>query len=132
MVIRHMPAHPWGITGRDISTTASFWVWAHGPAGVMATAGEAIASSTMVEEGITAEPATYPPVRVQAARKGLMAPRTVRTLQLPMLVGRDPPQLMPHRMQRLLAPRLQEVVEDKPAAAQRTATALTSNLSIEH
>ena len=70
----------------------------------------------------------------------------MRTLQLPMPVGRDPPQLMPHRMQRLRAPRLQKAVGDKPAAAPdtvaavklrlavepRTATALTSNLSMQH
>ena len=122
-----MPAHPWGITGRDTSTTASFWAWAHGPAGVMTTAGEAIASSAMVEEAITAEPAALLTAEAQAAGRQHVAPEPVRTVELPMLVERVPAQLVPHRRPRLRAPqqgrpqrrapRLHKAVEDKPAAA---------------
>ena len=128
--MRHTPARPWGITGRAISTTASFSAWGHGPAGDMGTAGEAIASSTMVEDGITAELAVYPPA--QAAGRHFTAPRPVRPMKMPMLAGRDLLQIMPHRMRRLRAPRLREVAGEKPAAAVRTATALTSNLSMQH
>src|ERR1035441_2197888 len=115
--MRRMPAHPWGITGRDTSTTASFWAWAHGPAGVMTTAGEAIASSAMVEEAITAEPAALLTAEAQAAGRQHAAPEPVRTVELPMLVERVPAQLVPHRRPRLRAPRLHKAVEDKPAVA---------------
>src|ERR1035441_2651818 len=133
--MRRMPAHPWGITGRDTSTTASFWAWAHGPAGVMTTAGEAIASSAMVEEAITAEPAALLTAEAQAAGRQHAAPEPVRTVELPMLVERVPAQLVPHRRPRLRAPqqgrpqrrapRLHKAVEDKPAvaAAHRTPAA---------
>ena len=47
-------------------------------------------------------------------------------MQMPMLAGRDLLQIMPHRMRRLRAPRLRKVAGEKPAAAARTATALTS------
>src|ERR1017187_2245511 len=121
--MRRMPAHPWGITGRDTSTMASFWAWAHGPAGVMTTAGEAIASSAMVEEAITVGPAASPTAEVRAAGRRRTVPEPVRTAELPMLVGRVPAQLAAHRMPRLRAPQLRKAVEDKPAvaAAHRTA-----------
>jgi len=47
-----MPARPWGITGRAIFTTASFWAWVHGLDGAIATGGAAIASAIVAEEGI--------------------------------------------------------------------------------
>jgi len=65
--MRHTSARRWGITGRAISTTAYSWAWAHGPVGVMATAGEAIASVEMAVEAITAEPGALPITDVQAA-----------------------------------------------------------------
>jgi ketosteroid isomerase-like protein len=49
-----MPAHPWDFTGRDTFTTAYFWAWDRGPAGVTGTDGAAIASSTVAEDAITA------------------------------------------------------------------------------
>ena len=145
-----MPAHPWGITGRDTSTTASFWAWAHGPAGVMTTAGEAIASSAMVEEAITAEPAALLTAEGQAAGRQHAAPEPVRTAELSMQVGRVPAQLMPHRVPQPRAPQqhrplhrapqqrarqLREAVEDKPAvaAAHRAAPAAVKlGLAVVH
>jgi hypothetical protein len=140
-----MPAHPWDITGPDTSTTASFWAWAHGPAGVMTTAGEAIASSAMVEEAITAEPAALLTAEVQAAGRQHAAAERVRTAELPMQVGRVPAELVPHRRPRLRAPqqgrpqhrapRLRKAAEDKPAvaAAQRTAAAVVKlGLAVVH
>jgi len=61
------PALRWGITGQAISTTASFWAWARGLAGVMATAGVAIASAAMAEEAITVEQAALHTLELQAA-----------------------------------------------------------------
>ncbi len=65
--MHRMPAHLWDITGQDISTTASSWAWVLGPAGVITTAGAAIASVAMVADAITAEPAALPTVDVPAA-----------------------------------------------------------------
>jgi len=67
--MRPMAAHPWDTTGQAISTTASSSAWAHGPAGVMATAGAVIALAAMAEEAITVEPAVSPTVDIQVAGK---------------------------------------------------------------
>ena len=55
-----MAARRWATTARDIFTTGFFWAWAHGPAGVMGTAGVATALSATVEEAITAEAVMRP------------------------------------------------------------------------
>lgn len=65
--IPHTHARPWAITDRGISTTASFWVWAHGPAGAMATAGAVIASAVEEEDGTTAEVVLRPIVDIMLA-----------------------------------------------------------------
>ena len=64
----------------------------------MTTAGEAIASSAMVEEAIMAEPAALPTAEVQAAGRRRTVPEPVRTVELPLLVGHVPAQVMPHRV----------------------------------
>jgi hypothetical protein len=61
-----MAAHRWDTTGQAISTTASSSAWAHGPAGVMATAGAVIALAAMAEEATTVGPAVSPTVGMQA------------------------------------------------------------------
>src|ERR1035438_9608201 len=63
------PTHvrPTVITGRDISTTASFSAWAHGLAGDMATAGAGIASVTVVEEIIAAAAVMRPIIAILPA-----------------------------------------------------------------
>ncbi len=144
-----MPVHPWGITGRDTSTMASSWAWAHGPDGVMATAGEAIASSAMEVAGITAEPAASLPVEAPAAGRHPTPPRSVRMLYLPTLVERSPAQLVPQpgprlhmsrqRTSRQRTRRLREAAVAQPTAlvqlrlaAPRMAATPTSNLPMQH
>jgi len=53
-ITRPMPAHRWAFTGQGISTTASSSGWAHGPTGVMVTAGADIASAAGAAEDIAA------------------------------------------------------------------------------
>src|SRR5579863_431804 len=57
-----MLARRWATTAQAISTTASSSAWAHGPAGAMATVGEATASMVMVEDATTVELAALPTV----------------------------------------------------------------------
>jgi hypothetical protein len=69
--MRPIPALPWDITGRDISTTVSSWEWGHGPVGVTAMVGEAIALSMMAEEDTmagSAGPPTVNPLLAELAR----------------------------------------------------------------
>jgi hypothetical protein len=47
-------------TGRGISTAASSWAWARGPAGVMATAGAAIVLSVKAAEATAAAAGPWP------------------------------------------------------------------------
>src|SRR5208283_1912241 len=90
MAMSRTPAHRWGTTAQAISTTASSWVWAHGPAGVTATDGEATASMVTVEEAITVESAELPTVNDRAAK-------SAQTVGGPMLVDRARVQVIVHR-----------------------------------
>ena len=62
-----MPAPLLGSMGRAISITAYSWAWGHGPAGAIITVGAAIASATVVAEGITAEAVSQPIADTQVA-----------------------------------------------------------------
>src|ERR1035441_9152969 len=68
------PARPMDSTGRDISTTASSWAWAHGLAGVMATAGAAIGSVTAVAEAIAEAAGPWPNAAALQAAAEQFAP----------------------------------------------------------
>jgi len=81
-----------GYTG-PVFYTASFWAWAHGPAGYD-HAGEAIASSAMVEEAITAEPVRVLTAEVSGAGRQHAA-RTRHERGLPLQVGRAQ-RIVPH------------------------------------
>ncbi len=65
------------ISGRDISTMASSWAWAHGPGGAITMAGAAIASVAMAEDAITVESAAPLMADVQAAGKLAVAAEPV-------------------------------------------------------
>src|SRR5580658_8603853 len=134
--MRLTAAHRWVITDRVISTTASSWAWAHGPAGVMATAGEATALAAMVGEAITVESAASPTVEEQATdRLHAAGQQSVKAARIPTPVERVPvhliahraPRLMQHRMRRPRVPQLRMPLPRAEAVANLAKMAATTS-----
>ena len=142
MTTHPTPVRPMASMGRDISTVASSWAWAHGPAGVMATAGAAIDSVTAAAEAIAAAAGPWPiAAAMRAVEEGRAAERqfaaaeqlapaalepSMPAQRFPMPVGRVPARLT--RRQCVPAHptpplRIAAAAVDMRAAAQRTVAA---------
>jgi len=125
-----MGARPWVITDRVISTTASSWEWVHGPGGVMATAGEAIASAAMVEEAITAESAALPTVEERATNTLHAAgEQSAQLAGHPTPVERVPALLIAHRGLLLMKHRTRRLRTALPRTAAANLTRMAATTS---